>query len=530
MAKLTKMPPSDKEYEGQGKLGLEARYDELSTYREPYLKRARKASKLTIPSLMPPESTSATTELHTPWQSIGSRGCTNLAAKLLLALLSPGFFRYVISQAALDKLTQDESLKSQYEEGLAKYEKEIMSEIESGTIRVSSNEALLHLIVCGNVLPYLPPKGGMKVYHLDSYVVQRDPMGNLLEIIAQERLSLETVPAEIREMVRGTCKTGEKSVNLYTCVKREDDHYETWQEVRGIEVPDSRGTYALDKCPWMPLRWTKIDGQDYGRGHVESLQGDLNSVEGLSQAIVEGSVAAAKVLFLVNPNGVTKQKTVAEAPNGAIRTGKMDDVTVVQMNKFNDFRTTKDTLDGIEQRLQASFLLNSSVTRNAERVTAEEIRFMASELESALGGVYSLLAQEFQLPLIARITDQMVKQKRLKPLPKGIVKPIIVTGLEALTRGNDQQKLTVFMSGLQQLGPEVIAQYVNLTDYITRLATSIGINQKGLIKSDDEVAQAQQQAQMQNMIQTVAPNATKAIGDISRDRLAQQQGQAQEPQ
>jgi hypothetical protein len=84
-----------------------------------------------------------------------------------------------------------------------------------------------------------------------------------------------------------------------------------------------------------------------------------------------------------------------------------------------------------------AFLLNSAIQRNAERVTAEEIRYMAQELEAALGGIYSTLSQEFQLPFVTRVMFQMERQKKLPVLPEGLVKPAIITGVEALGRGND---------------------------------------------------------------------------------------------
>ena len=54
----------------------------------------------------------------------------------------------------------------------------------------------------------------------------------------------------------------------------------------------------------------------------------------------------------------------------------------------------------IEQRLQFAFLLNASVQRQAERVTATEVQLIANELNDALGGVYGILTTEFQLPYI----------------------------------------------------------------------------------------------------------------------------------
>ncbi len=504
---------------------LEGRYDELSVMREPFLKRARKAAKLTIPSLLPPAGHTGSSDLYLPWQSIGARGVNNLAAKLLLALLPPNtpFFRYAFDQRKLAELEaggeEGQNLKTQVEEGLSKYEKEIMVEVETGKIRVNSFEAMLHLIVAGNVLLFMPLAGGMKVYHLDSYIVVRDGMGTVLEIIAEEKLSPRTVPEDIRNEVMGRCTENEKIVRMHTCIRLDGKRYVTWQEVKGIEVPKSRGHYPLDASPFIPLRWTIISGEDYGRGHIESLLGDLQSVEGLSQSVVEGSAAAAKMLILVNPNGITKQKTIAEAPNCAIRTGNAADVTVVQSQKAIDLRIAKETRSEVKQDLESSLLMTSSIQRSGERVTATEIQTMARELEDALGGVYALLAQEFQLPLVLRITAQMIKQRRLKPLPKGFVRPTIVTGLEALSRGHDLQRLEMFMAGVEKYGPDKVDLYVNLTDLFTRRATALGLDQKGLIRTPGEVAQIQQQQQQASMLQSALPQGVKALGDVAKEGM-----------
>jgi hypothetical protein len=170
----------------------------------------------------------------------------------------------------------------------------------------------------------------------------------------------------------------------------------------------------------------------------------------------------------------------------------------------------------ITERLSFAFLMNSSVQRNAERVTAEEVRFMAGELEDALGGVYSILSQEFQLPLVNRLMDRMTKQKRLPALPKGVVKPAIVTGLEALGRGHDLNKYTMLMKALQPLGPQVLAQYMNAGDYISRVATSLGIDAAGLVKTQQEIDQQMQQAQQQQQMQKMMDIGGKAAPAIAK--------------
>jgi hypothetical protein len=281
----------------------------------------------------------------------------------------------------------------------------------------------------------------------------------------------------------------------------------------GRKIPGTFGTYPLDACPWIPLRLNRIEGEDYGRSYVEEHLGDLKSLEALMQAIVEGSAVAAKVLLLVNPNGTTRAKTIASAPNGAVREGVAEDVTVLQMNKFADFRVALQTVQMITERLSRAFLLMQGVQRDAERVTAEEVRITAQELETRLGGIYSILTQEFQLPYVNRKMNKLQKQGKLPPLPKDVVKPSIVTGLEALGRGHDRNKLVNFLGTLGKvLGPEVLQTYVHVDDAISRLATADGIDTDGLIKSKEQIAEAQQAAQMQSLIQQLGPEAMRMIG------------------
>ena len=223
---------------------------------------------------------------------------------------------------------------------------------------------------------------------------------------------------------------------------------------------------------------------------------------------------------MVRPNGTTRARVLAEAPNGAIREGDANDVSTLQVQKQGDFQIAFQTAQEIKERLAYAFLMNSSVQRNAERVTAEEIRYMAGELEDALGGIYSILSQEFQLPLVNRLLLQMQKQRKVPSLPKGIVQPTITTGLEALGRGHDLNKLAAMLEQLGQLGPETLMKYMNIGDYISRVGTSLGIDMKGLIKSDEEIQQESEQAMMQQTGQQLAPQAFDAV----KEQMMAQQG------
>ena len=514
---------------------LSSMYNALLGERETYLQRARECAKLTIPMLAPPEGATGTTSYFTPFQSVGARGVNNLASKLLLTLLPPNspFFRLTIDDFDIEELVGPDQ-RGPVEEGFAKIERAAMTEIESSAYRVPVFEALKHLIVTGNCLLYLPDSGGMRVFHLDRYVVKRDPMGNLLYLITKESLSPKTLTPEAREVLglpspdELNPESSDKPYHLYTYVCDKGKYWHIHQEVNRIPIPDSYGKFPKDKNPFIPLRFSRVDGESYGRGLVEEYLGDLRSLEALTAAIVEGSAAAAKVLFLVRPNGTTRINVLANSPSGAIVQGDANDVSTLQLDKYNDFRIALETITQIRDRLSFAFLLNSSVQRNAERVTAEEVRFMAQELESALGGVYSVLSQEFQVPLVNLLLQKMVKDKKIPKFPKDKIKPQIVTGIEALGRGQDLNRLAQFLEYLAPLGPEAIMNNLNLDDYIDRLGASLGIDTGGLIKSQEQKQQEQmirqqqaqqmsQQQMMQDAVKGAVPPIAKGISESAAD-------------
>ena len=503
------------------------RYHKLAADREIYLDRARECSELTLPALITPEGFSSVTDLYQPFQSIGARGVNNLASKLMLLLFPPNapFFRLAMDTKTKQELDGEGDLRAEIEQGLAGIEREVQKEIEGRALRVNVFEALKHLIVSGNVLVHLPTKGGLRVFPMSSFVCKRAPDGELLEVLLEETVSPRALP----EGIEGVDYTGDEDLKLYTKIYREDtDYYSVYQEVEGQIIPSSKGRYKKDLMPWLALRMVHLDGEDYGRSFVEEYLGDLKSLEGLMEALVNAAAASAKLVFMVRPNASVRRTDLAKSKNGDVIQGDPNDVKVLQTEKYPDMRVVLETVQRIEDRLSYAFLLNTAIQRNAERVTAEEIRFMAQELEAALGGVYSILSQEMQLPVVNILMTGMSAAKKIPKLPKGSVTPVIVTGVEALGRGNDLNKLRTYIQDLVQLAqvsPETI-QRVNFGDLVTRLATGHGIDTVGLIKSEQELQaemQAQQEAQQQQMMQeALKDSAPGAIREVVKANQQQQ--------
>jgi hypothetical protein len=464
----------------------------------------------------------------TPYQSIGARGVNNLASALLLSLLPPNapFFRFILDSKAQTKLSAlSPTAKGEVETSLSELERRIQKDIESQGIRSSLFEALKQLIVCGSVVIYFPDDGPMRTIKLDRFVVKRDPMGNAKKIIIKETVAPAMLPEEIQPFVKSAMAEHENAVDIYTCCHRmSDGKVEVYQEVEGEIIPESYGTYSVESSPFLALRMNRVDGEDYGRSYVEQYYGDLNSLESLAKSIVEAAAACSKVLFLVNPTGTTRAKTLAQSPNGAIREGIASDVTVLQANKGQDLQVAMQTVAAISERLSYAFLLTEATIRNAERVTAEEVRLVTQSIERQLGGIYSILSQEFQLPLVERVIYRLTKSKRMPKLPKDFVTPTIVTGVDALGRGNDLNRLDVYLQGIGQiLGPQAIQQYIDVREYLTRRAAALGIDVQGLVKSAEQLQAEQQQAAQQQMMKQHGNTAMQEGSSLMQASMQQQQ-------
>ena len=208
----------------------------------------------------------------------------------------------------------DPQSKYEIEQKLVQLEQIILNCIETYQIRVTINEALKQLLVAGNCCLFLPPKeGGIKLYRLSSYVIQRDALGNTIQLVATDKLTFATLPADVKNLVDPNKKPDEEVV-VYTHIyySNDDDRMYSYQEIEGKQIPGTENNYPKDKCPWIPLRLIKLDGESYGRSYVEEYLGDLKSLEGLQKAIVELAAIAATVINLVNPNGITQVRKVTK--------------------------------------------------------------------------------------------------------------------------------------------------------------------------------------------------------------------------
>ena len=251
---------------------------------------AREAADLTLPYLIRGEEDyQKGAQPQDSWQSVGSKGVVTLAAKLMLALLPPNtsFFKLQIDDSNM--LTEEipPEIRSEMDLSFSKIERMIMEDISASDDRVVIHQALKHLVVAGNALIFMGPKG-LKMYPLNRYTVDRDGDGNVIEIVTREKVSKKIgkkfypkyKPSEPNEVsagggLGGVSNTyGEDECDIYTHCTLEGKKWSWYQEIEGKMIPGSTSTAPVETSPWLVLTMNHVDGEVYGRGRVEEFIGD----------------------------------------------------------------------------------------------------------------------------------------------------------------------------------------------------------------------------------------------------------------
>lgn len=498
-----------------------ALYKSLESAREPFLNRAKEASKLTIPQLYPDTEDTATTTYTTPYQSLGARGVNNLANKMILSLFPPAtaFFKLGMNQIALDQsgVSQGDMQTAMY-----KVEKGIVNEMEVSQLRAVLVDVIKQGVVGGSSILYVPKEGKPKSFGLSQFGIKRSKAGTVIKMVIKEPISFPELPPDVQNSIKEVDdkeRDGSKMLDLYTLVLLgENNMYSLVQEVKGEKIAGTEATYKEKDLPYVFVPFVDR-GEDLGRSYVEDFIGDLQSYEGLRQAILEAASESARLIYLVKPNAIITPRKLEKAKSGDVLLGSPDDVSTLQADKRLDVGMAQTEAEVLRTDLSTIFLLDSAVRRNAERVTAEEIRRVSQELEVALGGIYSTLANVLQEPLVRLYLKRLVKKGFIKDILKDSIELEITTGSAALGRGTEFRAIQSFMAAARELLGDAVGQYMNVPEALSRMAYSLDVNTGDLIKSQEQLtAEAQQQQQAALEQQAVTP----VINAANQQELAKQ--------
>jgi hypothetical protein len=128
------------------------------------------------------------------------------------------------------------------------------------------------------------------------------------------------------------------------------------------------------------------------------------------------------------------------------------------------------------------------------------------------------LTVEFLIPYLNRVLLVLQRDNEIPKIPKDLVRPQIVAGVNALGRGQDRESLTQFITLIAQtLGPEALMKYIDPTEAIKRLAAAQGIDVLNLVKGMEQIQQDQAQQMQRQAQQSLVDQAGQLAGTPMMD-------------
>ena len=486
--------------------------------------RAEEFAKMTLPYIMRDPLQGEHADIEHDFQSIGAVLTNNLAAKLVQALFPTGipFFRSELTDAIRQAADLDDIEDGEVSAALAQLDRKATQRLFMNASLAKLTRVVKLLIITGNALVYRDStKATLVCWSMHSYSVRRDPTGKWQEIVLKQKFLASDLDAKYVDSLRLAGKNikPDTQVDLYTYVKRsQGTAYEivtSTHEIDGVQVGDT-GSWPEHLSPYICPTWNLADGEHYGRGHVEDHIGDFAKLSLLSERLGLYELESLDILNVVNEQAGAVVDDYQDAETGDYVPGGVNAVTAYERGDYNKITAVNQSLSSVISRLSMAFMYTGN-TRDAERVTAEEIRQTASEAEATLGGVYSLLAEGFQGPL-AYVCLSEVSVNLLAGLINKSHKPTIQTGIPALSRSmavqnliNAAQVIAGFIPALKQ-----VDRRFSVTKMVDMVLAAYSVDSSELFQTPEEMqAEADQMEQQAAQTQAQQQQLVEQAGQVS---------------
>lgn len=453
--------------------------------------RVERYAALTIPKVCLPSGFNVESMDQThDYQSLGAQAVNHVVNKLMTAMFAPSrpFFRVAEGKQTKKMAAEAGIDETAIGEILAKMERDGSKMLDKLAQRPKLYQALRHLVITGNVLMILDKKQ-IRVMGLRYFCVKRTHDGQVHTLVIREQLCFNELDERIQALW-DTKYQPTDMVSLYRYIRKVRGGYIMEQSVDEQKLPkDFSARWTNDKFPYRVLAWDLADESDYGTGLVEDYAGDFEAASVLAESIVTGAVVGTEFRWVANPNGITSIEDFRNSVNGDTIPGNAKDINAISPPVAEGVKIAQSVSQEYAQRIGRGFLMGSAVVRDAERVTAEEVRMQAMELESAFGGVYSALAPSMQEPTALWMLDNADLAVAGSDLSV-----VIVTGLDALSRNGDLENLKLgiaTLGGLVNVPDPLIARikWQAISDFVGQ---AVGVDLKRFIMTDAEFSQVQQ--------------------------------------
>lgn len=485
---------------------LAGKWMEMDGYKGDMLTRFEQYARWTVPSIFPMDDQS---RKETPQESeksnvaIGARLVNHLAHRIVDTMFpnDKPFFAVALTPEAKrefeETATQEE--KNVLDTGLIEAENAAMRNLNLTAYRPVAVNAVSLQIVTGNALIYRMPDDQRVVYSVRDYCVTREIGGKIREVMLRDAKTFgslsETIQSRIKAGPKGKEYKHDTPVELFTYYWWKGGKWHMRQAVEDFEIKEARTSYKKADFPCLVLAWNIGRGDHYGRGLVEDYAVSFHNIDVMTEAMIDLIGVAADIKFLVNDMSSFDVDAWNNAKRGEYVPGKEGDITVPQFKFAVEVQFIGEAIAKLERELAQAFLLSSAGVRDAERVTAEEIRFFAREIESAFGGLYSRLALDWQKKEAEYQLSQIDFNSYLSDGSEAF-ETVVTTGLESLSREGKLDSLRLAIADLQMLDavPEQLREAINPVAFADFIFRNRNVDGKDFLYSQEQFNANRQQA------------------------------------
>lgn len=483
---------------------LKSIWETLDGKKGDIIARCEQYAMWTVPSVCPMENEDGAAQSKGN-VAIGARLVNHLSNRIVDTMFPSDrpFFALALSpeakRRASAEMNDDEQAEfaNRLRKATAEAENLAMRELNLTAYRPVAVQAVQHQIITGNAVIHRNEDGTRVVYGIKDFCCTRDVKGALLKCILKDSKIFGSLSDEVQDKLHETRPElkDDDEVVLFTYYWRMNGKWHRLQGVDEVVLESTRTSYKDADLPVLALTWNLSRGESYGRGLVEDHAVQFHNIDVSTLALIDLIGIAADIKFLVDPASQLDVEEWNSAVRGAYLPGRKDDISVPDYPKRLEIQVIRESVNEWSRELAQAFLMNSAGVRDAERVTAEEIRFYARELESAFGGLYSRLALGWQQKeaeyLISQIDFSVMSETGVKTFDV-----VVTTGLESLSREGQLDNLRLAIADLQMLDavPEDMRQVINKRKFAEFVFTNRGVKLAEFVYTDAELAAQQQQA------------------------------------
>jgi|SRR5215472_1689983 len=296
-----------------------------------------------------------------------------------------------------------------------------------------------------------------------------------------------------------------------------------WFLYKQRKILEQKGYFEF---PVMCPRWSKVNGETYGRGPTHTAIPDIRSLNKIKELELK---ATAKT---IDP----PMKQLAGDVVGPIRLVPGGNTTVRNMEGLApllqgiDFKVSNLKSEELRNSIREIYYSDQLQLHEGPQMTAEEVRVRYELMQRVLGPALGRFEVELLKPLIDRAFNVCKRANLLPPIPPSMLQALQTKSIQLKIRYegplaraqksadiSSVQALIQTMSGVMQAKPEVM-DIIDWDGIFRDAATTLGVAPKNIrdINQVNQIRQQQVQAQQQQNAPEQMAGAAKQLAPMVR--------------